>query len=366
MTFLKNTWYVAMWAQDLAPGAIAARRITDIPMAIFRREDGSIAAMVDSCPHRFAPLSLGKLLPGDVLRCPYHGLEFDSRGACVRNPHASGRIPPAARVRAFTAIERHSLIWVWPGDREADPASIPDFTLLDEADPARTSKRDVLRMEANYLLIVENLLDLSHASFLHEGILGNEDTIPAEIRVSQFGSRLTVSRFMRNVRVPALYDLMFRRDGGRGDIWADMTWQAPACLINYTGVTDVGAEREDGAWLHGVHFLTPETETTTLYHFSAVRGVPRGGANPMDDEVRRAMTDLRRIAFEDQDGVIIAAQQRNLVDPGVDTDLPALLEVDAGAVRFRRILRDMIQRDGADAPDPATLAEAAGGSHAGL
>lgn len=346
MAFLKNIWYVAMWADDLKQGEIVARRITDIPLALYRKEDGGIAALVDACPHRFAPLSRGKILAPDRLRCPYHGLEFDSGGACVRNPHASGRIPPAAKISSYSAIEKHSLIWVWMGDQgAADPGLIPDFSILTQADPQHVSKRDYLRMDANYILITENLLDLSHASILHEGILGNADTIPAEIKVEQLGRTLHVTRFCRDVAIPGLFDLLYKRQGGRVDHWTDMRWDAPGCLLNYTGVTDVGAPRDEGGWINGCHFLTPETEYTTIYHFCAVRGNPRSFGPEIDQDTREKLSNLRRMAFEDQDGVIIAAQQRNMLDKGVNTDRPALLEVDAGPVRFTRILDEMLHAE---------------------
>src|SRR5215210_5038800 len=85
--FIRNTWYSAMWASELAPGQLVSRTILNEPIVFFRKEDGSIAAIPDRCSHRFAPLRLGKLLPGDRVQCIYHGLEFGADGACVKNPH---------------------------------------------------------------------------------------------------------------------------------------------------------------------------------------------------------------------------------------------------------------------------------------
>jgi vanillate O-demethylase monooxygenase subunit len=331
-----------MWGADLVAGALESRRILGMPIVLFRREDGTVAANSDMCPHRFAPLHKGCLLPGDRLRCSYHGLEFDWSGACVRNPHGSNRIPPSAKLRNYPAVEKHSGIWVWMGDAAADPTIIPDYSVLDEADPTMVSKREWIRIEAGYRLITENLLDLSHISFLHDGILGNEDTIPAKISIEQKGTTLRVGRWMPNVRVPAINDLMFMRDGRRVDLWANMRWDAPACLLNDTGVTDVGAPVGDGTGIFGIHILTPETETSTLYHFVAVRQNPRSWGESIDREVRQKLTDLRHHAFENQDRVMIEAQHAAILDPALDTSRPSLLDVDAGPVRFHRILDRMI------------------------
>jgi vanillate O-demethylase monooxygenase subunit len=292
------------------------------------------------------------VLEGNRLKCPYHGLVFDRTGQCVENPHGSHRIPPSARVKSYPVVERHLMAWIWMGDRAPDPSAIPDFAVLDEADANLLSRRDYLLMDANYLLINENLLDLSHISFLHDGILGNADTIPAKIRLQQQGQTLFVGRHMPSVRVPGLFDLMYKRDGGRVDFWADMRWSAPSNMLNNTGVTDPGADRGAGVGIYGVHLLTPETETTTHYHFTAVRWNPRSWGEPTDSELRQQISDLRRMAFEEQDRVMIAAQQRAKLDPGIDTSRPVLLEVDAGPVRFIRTLQDLIRQE----QEAATLA----------
>lgn len=74
--FPKNCWYMAGWSDELADGLLS-RRIADRPTVLYRLSDGTVAALLDRCPHRFAPLSLGER-DGDALVCPYHGLTFDA------------------------------------------------------------------------------------------------------------------------------------------------------------------------------------------------------------------------------------------------------------------------------------------------
>jgi phenylpropionate dioxygenase-like ring-hydroxylating dioxygenase large terminal subunit len=93
MTFLQNAWYAAGWSHMFEATPLA-RTIHDQPIVIYRGEAGAPIALADKCPHRFAPLSRGKI-KGDRIACGYHGLEFDSSGQCVRNPH--GRLAPARR-----------------------------------------------------------------------------------------------------------------------------------------------------------------------------------------------------------------------------------------------------------------------------
>lgn len=344
MTYLRNTWYVALWAKDLEAGRLLPCTLLDEHIVFFRDPQGGVRALEDRCPHRMAPLHMGQLLPSGALRCAYHGLEFDASGACVRNPHASGRIPPAARVKTYPVAEKHSLIWIWMGDAPADASRIPDFELLDGAH--EVSKRDYILMEADYRLVTDNLMDLSHTAFLHDGILGSQDTVVAELQTRQSGHTVTVARRVPNAPVPGFFDLMYRRDGGRVDLWADIRWDAPGCLLNDTGVTAPGQARALGTGIYGMHFLTPQTAASTHYHFAAVRQHPTSWGEPLDTEIRQKVSELRRYAFEFQDKAVIEAQQRVIAQR---TQPPAfvLLETDGGTVRYRRILDELIAAESA-------------------
>ena len=343
--FLRNTWYVAAWSQDVVQGELFRRKILGESIVLFRDAGGAIAALADYCPHRFAPLHLGKLLPGGTLQCGYHGLEFNTGGACVHNPHGNGVIPPAATVPAYPATEKHGIVWIWMGKRAADPALIPDFSILDTAGD-RLGHHDHIVFEANIEFVTTNLLDLSHVSFLHDGILGNEETIVADIDVRQDGDTLYVTREQRNVAIPQLYKLTHKPDVDRGDLWRVMRWDAPGCMILDAGTTDPGHTRDDGSGYFGIHLLTPETPQTTHYHFSSVRrnfNVPQS----QDENVKAEIARLRHLAFEGQDAPMMAAQQIVVRELEAQHRMlrPALLSVDAGPARYRRIMDHLLAAD---------------------
>jgi len=350
MTWLRNGWYAAMWSQDLRPGTPTPRTLLGEDMVLIRAPDGSISALQDRCPHRFAPLHLGSVCgDGRLLRCSYHGLEFDMQGRCVRNPHGDGRRPAGLQVRRYAAVEKHTVIWVWPGEQEPDLSAIPDYSLLDRADPGVTSMRDHLEMNVDYRLVVDNLLDLSHVSFLHDGILGNAQTVDAQIDLQEAGQSLTVSRYMPNVPPPGLFDMLFRRDGEPVDLWASMRWTAPCNLLNDAGVKAVGDAREQGTGIYGIHLLTPQTERSTLYHFVAIRQNPLPFPEAEKEAIGRKLGELRRYAFAEQDEPMIRGQQR-AIDRASAPLSPTLLSIDAGPVRYRRILDRLIAQEG---PPPA-------------
>lgn len=343
MTFITNTWYVAMWAEQLKAGEPQEREIIGESIVLYRGPDGKPIALGNRCPHRSAPLHMGRVCPNGNIQCGYHGLQFDASGACVLNPHGKGLIPIAAKVRAYPAVEKHSLIWVWLGDKLANPARIPDLSVIDRSAPEHVSYRDVLDMDAHYEVVVDNLLDLSHTGFLHRGVLGNDETVTAEIKVSEDGDAVTVSRRMPEVTPPYLFDMMFRRDGNPVDHWAAITWLAPSCLVNDAGITPLGAPRSEGTGIYGLHLLTPVHERKTTYHFVAVRQNPLSFPEDVRVDIMAKLKELRRVAFTTEDEPMIEAQQRMMDRQG--SVRPVLLDVDIGAVRYRRVLERLRQEE---------------------
>src|SRR6478735_12814971 len=131
--WIRNAWYVAAWTHEIEPDRIHARTIIDQPLVIYRTSGGGIVALEDRCPHRFAPLSMGRL-EGDNLRCLYHGMRFGPDGRCNEVP-GQDTIPKQACVRRFPALDFEGWIWVWPGDpAKADEALVP--RTVSTADPA--------------------------------------------------------------------------------------------------------------------------------------------------------------------------------------------------------------------------------------
>ncbi len=162
--FLQNCWYVACSADEMS-GKPFRRIILDVPIVLYRLEDGTPVALHDRCPHRLVPLSLGKLV-GDHIQCIYHGLQFDRNGTCVHNPH-SGAAAARIRVPSFPLAEKYGYLWIWMGEPDrADRETLPQLDFLEDHANFKTV-RGYLKVNANYQLISDNLLDLSHVEFLH-------------------------------------------------------------------------------------------------------------------------------------------------------------------------------------------------------
>src|SRR5271154_4680021 len=167
--FLRNHWYVAAFDDEVGR-SLLARTILGKDLVLFRRADGGVVALEDRCAHRRLPLSAGRLI-GDTVECGYHGLVYDDCGRCIKIPgQAHG--PSDMLVRAYPAVERHRMVYVWMGDpARADPATIISFPRL--SDPASGVTKVRVHIKANHLLVLDNLLDLSHIAYVHNSTIGN-------------------------------------------------------------------------------------------------------------------------------------------------------------------------------------------------
>jgi len=340
--FLRNYWYVAATDTEISRKPVG-RMILGDPIVLFRAEDGTPVAFEDRCPHRHLPLSMGKLV-GDTLQCLYHGLRFARDGHCVYIP-GQEQIPQGAKVRCYPVVERYHWIWIWMGDPAlADPAAITDFHWLD--DPSWGAKGDYLHVDANWQLVVDNLLDLTHLAFVHDTTIGNLALAEhARVKVARTPDGVAVTRWIINQEPPPT----FKKVGGfRGNVdrWQIIDFTPPAFLRLDVGATPTGTGAPEGVRVGGINMrnlnaITPETEITSHYFW--------GQAHDFDvknPQTTNKIFEQIQTAFL-QDVAVFSAQQRNLNlirnPPQID------IAVDAGAIQARRILARLYGEEQASA-----------------
>lgn len=349
MPFLRNAWYVAAWSRELSEREPVRRTLLGESIVLFRDSQGRCAALADRCPHRFAPLSGGKV-QGDAIECPYHGLRFDHTGQCVHNPHGDGRIPPAARVASYLTAERYGAVWIWMGDPErADAAALPAFDYLD--DHAFETSRGYLSTKAHYQLSADNLLDLSHFQFLHPETLGSKEMAAQGAATFDVAGETVWSRRLccgehLNEFVGSAYGVP---PGTAVDRWLNVRWDVPGLLSIEVGVTPANMPFEFGRVSVSGHFLTPETESSTHYFFAF--GLPKTMGEAARTLVEYAVDGLMR-PFRQEDLPMLEAQQRAIGDRDFWAARPVMLSIDGAAVQARRVMErklaeERAERDGA-------------------
>jgi vanillate O-demethylase monooxygenase subunit len=291
-------------------------------------------AIGNRCPHRFAPLHKG-WLEGGTVRCGYHGLGFDRTGRCVLNPHGSAGATSALSVPTYRLLERGPLLWIWMGAPDAaDQTMVPDYESLDLG--RFFMGEGYLHGNANYELMSDNILDLSHIEFLHPA-LGTDAVSRAKVEVFTDGDRVVTTRRMIDEVLPPGLAHVYQTGDARVNRAMQVTWQAPANML-----LTVTVEPADGTatWLRGsstLHLFTPETQHSTHYFY--VGSMLRETAT---QELTTAFLDALGRAFASEDKVMIDAQQAMVGDADIMDLRPGLLSIDKAAVLARRTLDRMI------------------------
>jgi phenylpropionate dioxygenase-like ring-hydroxylating dioxygenase large terminal subunit len=342
MPFLQNTWYLAAWADELASDKMLARTIVDRPLICFRDQAGQASVLEDRCPHRFAPLSRGKLDAG-VVTCGYHGLSFDSKGRCVRNPH--GPIPPAVKVSRLPVCERHFCIWIWPGEPDrADETLIPDLGFIDRVS-AQERVKGHLETQSNYQLMIDNIMDLSHADYLHPQTLGGGINTRAKCEVAESVNEVAVKWTALNDTLPPAMAQFLPNPQAPGDFQNEVYWNAPGIMRQRVAFAEHGRLQTHGFESWTSHVMTPRTSGSTHYFYCHTNA-----ALQQNPEMAPQIDAVLRSAFQGEDAPMLEAQQGQIGDHDFWDLKPALLSIDKAAVLARRHLEKLIKAEASSSP----------------
>jgi vanillate O-demethylase monooxygenase subunit len=335
MPFLRNQWYTAATAAELGDRPLA-RTICNEPMVIFRGADGGVAALTDRCPHRKAPLSSGEVVGNDI-QCGYHGIRFARDGACTYVP-GSAVIGRSFRAKSYPVREIHGLVFVWLGTAIPDDALIPDFS--ENVKPDWTGVHGTLYVKANYQLLIDNILDLTHVVFVHKTTLAGGGVAETPLEVEARGDLVRAQRLMRNVDTAPIYRAA-RNLHGKIDRWQFLEFRPPIYARITLGAREAGSDLPFGTPTHVVlNSFTPETERTTHYFWSTVRSWGLDDAN-----VSKIYQDMTDLAFAEDARIV--EQQQQLIDSDTSGAPLVSLAFDRAGVAARRIIAQKLEAEAA-------------------
>jgi vanillate O-demethylase monooxygenase subunit len=323
---VKNAWYLAAWSDEVTTGMLA-RRIAGEPLVLGRDGEGAAFALLDRCPHRRYPLSEGTL-DGDTLTCGYHGFRFGIDGTCLSVP-AQANVPASANVRPYPLVEEYGGIWVFPGDpSKAATTKRPQHPWITEW----PSAHGYAPLKARASLLIDNLLDLSHETFIHAAGIGTPEVAETPIETERVGDVLWVKRRMYGVAIPPNYA---RSTGLSGPIdrFQEIEYTPPCLYVLHSRVAAAG-DTGPGFRSNIVYCITPETERTT-HNFYAICREPRDAgdtAKPNSNQRNTVAEDTRALEL----------LERTLTED--DDDAPEVsIGIDRGGLIGRRMIADLLR-----------------------
>lgn len=345
MAYLVNAWYAAGWSNEITQTPLA-RTILEHPLVLYRSSSDQPVALYDACPHRFAPLSLGRV-DGDRIICGYHGLEFGQNGACLRNPHGKGTVTSTMAVRAYPVAERYGLMWIWMGEPSAAASALlPVIPALEI--PDLTWVRGTLRVSANYQLMIDNLLDLTHVEFLHPFLSSPGNSQRTKVTASQDGDRVSAIYEVREEPISGFFQPFWTSPDTTCSMHVRMTWGAPGNLSQENVTYPASLPMEDGIHMPVAHILTPESEDETHYFWATGRALAKD-----DQDLSAAIHAGFQNAFEFQDEPMIRAVRSRMKSIDLLSNGPAILPIDEASIRARRLLKRLIDKEQTAAATPA-------------
>ncbi len=323
--YVLNTWYVAAWSHEVSRTPVR-KVICELPVVLFRKQDGTAVALADRCAHRAYPLSAGVLV-GDAIQCGYHGFEFGTDGMCSRIP-AQEIIPPRTRVASYALVEKDGWIWIWLGDQGAvDEAKVPDTHFMNSPDWVAVTHS--FHFESRAELVNDNLLDLTHESFIHLSTVGDDYIYEHGLTVTVDGDIVTADRLMPGVDAPPLYSSTMGITG-LVDRFHATEFHVPSFHILHSGITGPGRPREEGYLIKVLNGITPIDAHSCHYYYAFCRNFGMDST-----EATEALVEgLRVVLQEDADAMRL--QELGLQSrPAGEQDV--LIGQDAGIAKARKI-----------------------------
>lgn len=335
----KNCWWIAARSEEIARKPLG-RWLLDQPVVLYRKEDGQVVALEDRCAHRWAPLSAGRVI-GDSLVCGYHGFRYNAEGRCVEIP-SQRDIPNGAKVKAYTVVERNPLVWIWMGDpNRIGEIPIPDLEHVTNDDWVRIG--DYMHLDANYFLLQENVLDLTHFAFVHATTLEFEGWDSGKDEVFLEGPTINFRRTTKKIPLsPLLTVPIGLKSGETADTTTFGTMLLPGVHTAGIDIEDPFRGKNSGRDYHFriAHFTTPESPTTTHYWWAV--GQNYGSQlSKESDQVHKMI-----VAAFHQDKEVLENIQRVVArDPRHAESTEVSVVSDRSALQARKILRTMLERD---------------------
>jgi phenylpropionate dioxygenase-like ring-hydroxylating dioxygenase large terminal subunit len=212
---LPGHWFIAATSRELGSKPLATT-LFGTPIVLFRGEGDRAGALLDRCPHRNVPLSLGQVSDG-TLQCAYHGWRFATDGACTFIPSLTG--PSSAKARnahALPTIEQQGFVWVYTRASQGDlePQSTKPHHFAHLGDRRYTTVTQVVEAEGTLYSTIENALDVPHTAFLHRGLFRSASrglTIEAKVRRT---SDRAEAQYLGEPRPPGILARILSPSGG--------------------------------------------------------------------------------------------------------------------------------------------------------
>lgn len=317
-------------SETAASGAVAPRRRSDAITADFK--PGSFALR-----DTWLPLAHVRQVGRRPVRRAMHGLPVylwrdggrfrateDSRSDIERGRRRASEF--TGGTGDYPLAERYGYAWVWYGDPAAASLElIPMVPHIPLDGVPRHMQADVV-FDCSYELICENLLDLTHADFLHSWLTGDPLSDNDEITVSSTSETVTMTRTAVGRRTPK----------AQRSISKSPTQDLVAVTLVHvrSGVCLLHGDFRPGMSVRMLHPVTPELpgRCRTAVSFNVQKS----------SRMVRHLFPFSAHIVGGQDNWAVRPQNR--LYQGTDPRRDSSSRFDAAGLRFRKVHNQLVER----------------------
>ncbi len=337
MRFVRQEWYVAALSDEVGE-ELLSRRLLGRSIVLYRTADGRPVALDDRCSHRGFPLSAGTRRD-DGIECGYHGFTFDECGTCVAVPGQTS-IPSRAAVVAYPTLEAGPFVWVWLGDADQERSDLPERPGFD--DVGWTYYSGYAPIQCNFMLMIDNLLDLSHETYIHASRIGSAEVAetPIETSFEKATNTVRVRRHMESAECPPSYQHLTGLTSPI-DRTQDISFHAPGLYVLRNRIAKAGtvATDDDRDAFHGkvIYAITPADDRNTHYFYAIGRDFA------LNDHDLDAARQEQQVALIQEDAEAVELLQRRVEAEGESPEVS--IKIDTGGLAARRAIRARLDRE---------------------
>lgn len=317
-------WHCLGLAETFRDGKPHAVHVFGTKLVIWADSHGELRILDAYCRHMGGDLSMGEV-KGDDIACPFHDWRWGANGKCTAIPYAR-RVPPLARTRKWTTLERNGQLFVWH-DHEGNPpppeVAIPHIAgPYTDADGNPTEELDsgwtawtwnsMLIEGANCREIIDNVVDMAHFFYIHFAF----PTYFKNVFEGHIATQFLETKGRPDIGMAVKY-------GGDTLLKSEASYFGPSYMIN--PLINIYSGYEVKSVLINCHY--PVTQDSFVLQWGITLQKPQGVDGEMADRLAAKMTEGISVGFL-QDVEIWKHKSK--------VDNPLLCEEDGPVYQLRR------------------------------